>query len=52
MSIGESAGSDQTLASVGWSAVGATGISQQAFREDAVYTPLFRVKSCGRRHSR
>ncbi|KAN0135062.1 hypothetical protein V8E53_006953, partial [Lactarius tabidus] len=52
LDTGANAGSGQTLASTGWSADGATGIYQQAFREDAVYTPLFRVKSLGRRHWR
>ena len=38
--------------SVGWKAEGSIGVCQQAFREDAVYTPLFRLKSLGRRHWR
>ena len=38
--------------SVGWSANGSTGVCQQAYRADAVYTPLFRLKSLGRRHWR
>ncbi|KAH9167270.1 hypothetical protein EDB89DRAFT_2115623 [Lactarius sanguifluus] len=38
--------------SVGWSADGSSGVCQQGFREDAVYTPLFRLKSLGRRHWR
>src|ERR1700677_4987910 len=38
--------------SIGWSANGSTGVCQQAYRADAVYTPLFRLKSLGRRHWR
>ncbi|KAH9023040.1 hypothetical protein EDB83DRAFT_2679128 [Lactarius deliciosus] len=38
--------------SVGWSADGSSGVCQQGFQEDAVYTPLFRLKSLGRRHWR
>jgi hypothetical protein len=38
--------------SVGWKADGCIGVSQQAFREGAEYTPLFRLKSLGRRHWR
>ncbi|KAH9046202.1 hypothetical protein EDB84DRAFT_1467214, partial [Lactarius hengduanensis] len=37
---------------VGWSADGSSGVCQQGFREDAVYTPMFRLKSLGRRHWR
>ncbi|KAH9013125.1 hypothetical protein EDB84DRAFT_1533549, partial [Lactarius hengduanensis] len=37
---------------VGWSADGSSGVCQQEFREDAVYTPMFRLKSLGRRHWR
>ncbi|KAI9434885.1 hypothetical protein H4582DRAFT_2080554 [Lactarius indigo] len=37
---------------VGWSADGSSGVCQQGFREDAVYTPLFCLKSLGRRHWR
>ena len=33
----------------GWSAEGATGICQRAFRADVVYTPLFRLKSLGKK---
>ncbi|KAH9030747.1 hypothetical protein EDB85DRAFT_2146479 [Lactarius pseudohatsudake] len=38
--------------SVGWSADGSSGVCQQGFQEDAVYTPMFRLKSLGRRHWR
>ncbi|KAH9033017.1 hypothetical protein EDB85DRAFT_1890454 [Lactarius pseudohatsudake] len=37
---------------VGWLADGSSGVCQQGFREDAVYTPMFRLKSLGRRHWR
>ncbi|KAI9438426.1 hypothetical protein BJY52DRAFT_1129605, partial [Lactarius psammicola] len=30
---------------VGWSADGSTGVSQHAFRQDAVYTPLFHLSA-------
>ncbi|KAN0132126.1 hypothetical protein V8E53_010045 [Lactarius tabidus] len=43
------ASTDQTLASTGWSTDGATGISQYAYREDAVYTPLFCLRSLRKR---
>jgi len=36
--------------SVGWSANVTTGFCQYAYREDAVYTPIFHLKSMGRRH--
>ncbi|KAF8266435.1 hypothetical protein EI94DRAFT_1733213 [Lactarius quietus] len=45
-------GSTDLALSVGWSANGSTGVCQQAYREDAEYTPLFRLKSLGRRHWR
>jgi hypothetical protein len=45
-------GSTESALAVGWKADGSTGVCQQAFREDAVYTPLFRLKSLGRRHWR
>jgi hypothetical protein len=45
-----SACTNETLASTGWSVDGATGICQQAYQEGAVYTPLFRLRSLGRRH--
>jgi hypothetical protein len=38
--------------SLGWTANGSTGVCQQAYTADAVYTPLFRLKSLGRRHWR
>ena len=37
------------LADIGWLVEGAAGISQQAYRPGAVYTPLFNLKSQGKR---
>ena len=48
----EPGASTESTLSIGWSANGSTGVDQQAYREDAVYTPLFRLKSLGRRHWR
>ncbi len=41
--------STEQVLTVGWSTDGSIGVYQHAFREDAVYTPLIRLKPLGRR---